>query len=88
MLHSLDNAVNIGGKKSQNIIGFRGGFAPTGHIYKSLIEKPRDHLDSDVFLRTRWEIFADHSGRRFCKFDFVQLYESKNVTLTFQRHGM
>ena len=75
-------------KKSQNIISFRGVVAPTGHIYKLLIEKPRDHLDSNLFSLTRWAIFADHSGRRFCKFYFVQLYESKNVTLTFQGHGI
>ena len=81
MLNSLDYAVNIEKKTnrkiSENIISFRGVFAPTCHIYKPLIENPRDHLDSDLFLLTRWEMFADHSGRRFCEFDFVQLYESK-----------
>ena len=24
-----------------------------------------DHFDSDLFLLTRWEMFADYSGRRF-----------------------
>ena len=38
MLHSLDYALNIEKKKSQNIISFRGVFAPTVHIYKPLIE--------------------------------------------------
>ena len=28
-------------KKSQNIISFRGVFAPTGHTYKPLIEKKK-----------------------------------------------
>ena len=45
-------------KISQNIISFRGVFTPTGHIYKPLIEKHRGHFDSDLFLLTRWEIFA------------------------------
>ena len=49
-LYSLDYAVNIRKKKSQNIISFCIVFAPIGHIYKPLIEKPRDHLDSDLFL--------------------------------------
>ena len=60
-------------------------FASTGHIYIPLIEKPRDHLDSDIVLLTRWEIFADHSGRRFCKFDFVQLYENKTCDTYLSR---
>ena len=42
---------------------------PTDRIYKPLIDKTRDYLDSNLFLLKRWEIFADHSGRRFCKFD-------------------
>ena len=66
--YSLDYAVNIE-KKNQtkitnnklNIIDFRGVFAPTGDIYKPFIEKPKDHLHSDLFLLTRWKIFADHS---------------------------
>ena len=87
VLHSLYYAVNIENiflLKSQNIISFRGVFAPTGHIYRPLIENRSDNLYSDLLLLTRWEIFAEHSGRRFCKFDFVQLYESK----TFQGHGL
>ena len=58
------------------IINFHGVFASANRIYKPLIEKSRNHLDSNLFLLKRWEMFADHSGRRFCKFDFVQLYES------------
>ena len=95
ILHSLDYTVNIKNvfKKLQNIISFRGVFAPTGHVYKPLIEKPRDHLDSDLFSLTRLEIWADYSRRQFCKFDFVNstLYSftrEKNVTLTFQGHGL
>ena len=60
------------------VINFRVYFfALTDHIYVPLIEKNRDHLDSNLFALKRWEIFADHSKQRLCKYDFVQLYESK-----------
>ena len=54
VLHSLDYAVNIKKKekKKKIIISFHGVFAPTGHIYKPLIEKPRGQLDSDLLLLT------------------------------------
>ena len=58
---------------------------PTDRIYKPLIEKDRDHLDSNLYLLTRWEIFADHSERRFCKFDLAQLYESKKCDTYLSR---
>ena len=52
-------------------------FASTDRIYKPLIERNRDHLDSNLFLLKRLEMFADNSGQRFCKFDIVQLHKSK-----------
>ena len=86
----LISSLHKGGSKVQFhiVIDVRGVFAPMDRIYKPLIEKPRDYLDSNLFLLTRWENFAVHSGPRFCKFDFCSFTRAKNVTLTFQGHGM
>ena len=63
MIHSVDYDVNIKIFFFQNVISFRGIFAPTYHTYKPLAEKSKDCKDSDCQSMATWEFFADQSGR-------------------------
>ena len=67
-------------KEFKNVMSFRGKIVSTCQLHKPLAEKHKCRNDF------KWEherIFADHSGRRFCKLGFVYFHESK----TFVTYG-